>query len=76
MAEDVTRRGVTIVSGAAVIISVAGVPRTLAIGADECSVIEAMNTVEQNHRPGLITLYYNGRNWLLYDDQQPRFLMR
>lgn len=45
-----------------------------AIGHDERAVLDAMRAVESGQRPGLLTLYYNGSNWLLYEAPRPKYL--
>lgn len=45
-----------------------------AIGHDEKAVLDAMRAVENGQRPGLLTLYYNGSAWLLYEAPRPKYL--
>ena len=44
--------------------------------ADEQAVLDALRVTEQTQRPGLLVLYYNGTNWMLYDNTLPKWLPR
>lgn len=47
-----------------------------ALPEDKRTVLEAMRSIEQQRRPGLLAAYFNGSNWVLYDQLSPRWIPR
>jgi hypothetical protein len=43
---------------------------------DERAILDALHAAERSDRPALLALYFNGRNWMLYDFETPRWLPR
>jgi len=43
---------------------------------DEQAIIEALRQIEMNSRPGIVVAYYNGANWMLYEQNHVRWLPR
>lgn len=47
-----------------------------ALRVDEMTIIDTMRRLEQQQHPGIMIVYYNGSNWMLYEAPQARRLPR
>jgi hypothetical protein len=43
---------------------------------DERAVLDYMRAIESDRRPGVVVLYWNGSNWVSYENPQARWLPR
>jgi hypothetical protein len=44
--------------------------------ADQQAISEVMNQIEQQERPGMVVLYFNGANWMLSVQRTSQWLPR
>ncbi len=53
-----------------------GSTNAVVLRSDESEIVAMMRRIEQRDRPGLLVVYYNGSNWMLYHTHEdtPRHL--